>query len=112
MRSENPASGVPLRASDIMVKTVVFLLRFSRLALPMTPMFTEYRPVLTMMPASRLSTPILVWRKAVTRPLSMPAHMAAGMLRSGWPASTKTAAVAAPRVKQPSVERSQTLSIE
>ena len=47
-------------------------------ALPITAMFTEYRAVLTMMPASRLLTPMRVCSTAVIRPESMPASMAAG----------------------------------
>ena len=85
---------------------------FSSDAPPITAMLTEYSPVLTMMPASRLSMPILVCKRAVTKPESTPAHIAAGMDKYGCPAMATTAPTAAPSVKQPSVERSQTLSME
>ena len=78
----------------------------------MTAMLTEYRPVLTMMPDSRLSTPIFVWRMAVTKPEPAPASMAAGIDSQGWPAMATAAPTAAPKVKQPSVDRSQTFSME
>ena len=78
----------------------------------MTAMLIEYSPVLTMMPASRLSTPILVCSRAVTKPEQLPASMAAGIASRGWPLSATTAPTVAPSVKQPSVDRSQTLSIE
>ena len=78
----------------------------------MTATFTEYSPVLTMMPARRLSMPSLVWSRAVTKPEHIPAIIAAGMDSRGCPAAATTAPTAAPRVKQPSVDRSQTLSME
>ena len=65
-----------------------------------------------MMPDSRLSMPILVCSRAVRKPESMPAHIAAGIESQGWPASATTAPTVAPKVKQPSVDRSQTFSIE
>ena len=71
-----------------------------------------YSPVLTMMPASRLSTPSLVWSSAVIRPDRMPAPMAAKMARTGWPLMATTDPTAQPRVKQPSVDRSHTPSME
>ena len=63
------------------------------------------------MPASRLFTPMRVCKKAVTKPEITPASIAAGMDRNGWPARATTAPTAAPSVKQPSVDRSQTFSI-
>ena len=107
----HPASAVPARASLSAVKTVAVLLRFKSEAPPMMAMLTEYRPVLTMMPESRLSMPMRVWSVAVTRPESTPAHIAAGRDKYGCPARAATAPVTAPRVKQPSVDRSQTPSI-
>ena len=44
--------------------------------------------------------------------LSIPAAMLAGMDSQGCPAMATTAPTAAPNVKQPSVDRSQTFSIE
>ena len=64
-----------------------------------------------MMPASRLSTPSFVCNIAVTKPEHTPAAIAAGIARYGCPESTTIAPTAAPRVKQPSVDRSQTLSM-
>ena len=40
-----------------------------------------------------------------------PAAMAAAMDRKGWPEMATTAPTAAPRVKQPSVDRSHTFSM-
>ena len=65
-----------------------------------------------MMPERRESTPIRVWRVAVTKPETIPAPMAAGMLSSGWPETATTAPTTAPRVTQPAVERSHTPSME
>ena len=65
-----------------------------------------------MMPASRLSIPIFVCKNAVTKPERTPAAIAAGIESRGWPDTATIAPTTAPRVKQPSVERSQTLSIE
>ena len=79
------------------VNTVSVLFMFSSDEPPMIHMFTEYSPVFTMMPASRLFTPIRVCSVAVTRPDSMPAPIAAGMDSQGWPAMATTAPTAAPR---------------
>ena len=95
-----------------MVNTVSVLFMFRSEELPITAMLMEYRPVLTMMPDRRLSMPILVCSRAVTKPESIPASIAAGIASHGWPASATTAPTVAPSVKQPSVERSQTFSIE
>ena len=65
---------------------------------PITARLTVYSPVLTMMPARMLSTPSLVWRKAVTKPDSTPASMAAGRARKGCPARVTVAPTAKPRV--------------
>ena len=65
---------------------------------PITARLTVYSPVLTMMPARMLSTPSLVWRKAVTKPDSTPASMDAGRARKGWPARVTVAPTAKPRV--------------
>ena len=65
-----------------------------------------------MIPASRLLTPIFVCKTAVMSPESIPAAMAAAMARYGCPAMATAAPTAAPNVKQPSVERSQTSSME
>ena len=94
------------------VKTVSVLFMFSSEAPPMMAMLTEYSPVLTTIPARRLSTPIRVWRIAVTKPETMPAPIAAGRDSQGCPARATTAPTTAPRVKQPSVDRSQTPSME
>lgn len=59
-----------------------------------------------MMPARMEGTPILVWRKAVTKPAAAPAAMAAGTAKTGWPAMHTVTDTAAPRVKAPSVVRS------
>ncbi len=79
---------------------------------PITAIFTEYSPVLTIMPERRLSIPMRVCSRAVTNPEHIPASMAAGRDSSGWPDTATTAPTAAPSVKQPSVDRSQTLSME
>ena len=102
----------PTPASLSAVNTVSVLFMLSSDEPPMTAMLMEYSPVLTMMPLSRLSMPIFVCNRAVTKPESTPAHMAAGSDKYGCPAMATTAPTAAPKVKQPSVERSQTLSIE
>ena len=65
-----------------------------------------------MMPESRLLTPIFVCSTAVTSPESMPASIAAGIERYGCPAMAIAAPTVAPSVKQPSVDRSHTPSIE
>ena len=78
----------------------------------MTAMFIEYSAVFTIIPANRLSTPSLVCRIAVTKPEQIPASMAAAMDKNGCPAIAAAAPTAAPSVKQPSVDRSQTLSME
>ena len=109
--SYRPARGVPASRALALEKMVSVLFIFNKEAPPMTAMFTEYRPVLTMMPASRLSTPIFVWSMEVTKPDTAPASMAAGMDSQGWPAMATAAPTAAPKVKQPSVDRSQTLSM-
>ena len=44
-------------------------------------------------------------------PEHTPAPMAAKMARKGWPEMATTAPTAAPRVKQPSVDRSHTFSM-
>lgn len=53
---------------------------------PMTARLIVYRPVFEMMPARMLSTPRRVCKKAVMKPESIPAAMAAGSARSGCPA--------------------------
>ena len=102
----------PFSASFSRLNTVSVLFMFNSEEPPMIQMFTEYSPVFTMMPASRLFTPMLVCSTAVTSPDSMPAAMAAGMDSQGCPAMATTAPTAAPSAKQPSVDRSQTFSIE
>ena len=94
------------------VNTVPALFMFSMLDPPIMAMFTEYSPVFTIMPASRLFTPILVCSMAVMKPEATPASMAAGMDKYGCPDMATAAPTTAPSVKQPSVERSHTLSIE
>ena len=110
--SSLPFNGVPASASFIMVNTVVVRFILIRDDPPMTAIFTEYNAVFTMIPASRLSTPSFVCRIAVTNPDVTPAAMAAAMDRNGCPLTATTAPTAAPKVKQPSVERSQTFSME
>ena len=106
-----PEKGVSASQPFTILKMVSALLRLSSEAPSMTAILTEYRPVLTIIPASRESTPIRVCKNAVRKPEQTPAAMAAGMDSHGWPASATAAPTAAPRVKQPSVDRSQTLSI-
>ena len=72
----------------------------------------EYKPVFTIIPASRLSTPIFVCKNPVTKPEQIPASIAARIDKKGCPLTATAAPTAAPKVKQPSVERSQTFSIE
>lgn len=48
---------------------------------------------------------------AVTKPEHTPAAIAAGIARYGCPEMTTIAPTAAPSVKQPSVDRSHTLSM-
>ena len=110
--SSLPFSGVPESASFIIVNTVVVRFILIKDEPPMTAMFTEYNAVFTMIPASRLSTPSFVCRIAVTNPDIIPAAIAATIDRKGCPLTATTAPTAAPKVKQPSVERSQTFSIE
>ena len=112
MISSLPFSGVPESASFIMENTVTVRFILMREDPPITAIFTEYKAVFTIIPASRLSTPSLVCRIAVTKPDSTPASIAAITDRNGWPLTATTAPTAAPKVKQPSVERSQTFSIE
>ena len=104
--------GLFFRASLVRLNTVAVLFMFNWALLPVMAMFTEYRPVLTTMPASRLCTPMRVCSTAVTKPLRLPASMAAGMDSQGWPLRATMAPTAAPRVKQPSVDRSHTFSME
>ena len=110
--SSLPFKGVPASASFIMVNTVVVRFILMREEPPMTAIFTEYKAVFTMIPASRLSTPSFVCKMAVTNPDVTPAAIAATMDRNGCPLTATTAPTAAPKVKQPSVERSQTFSME
>ena len=107
-----PARGVPASTDFTIENTVGVLVRLMRAAPDMMAMFTEYSPVLTMMPASRLLMPSLVCSRATTKPEHTPASMAAERERKGWPAAATMAPMVAPRVKQPSVDRSQTLSME
>ena len=79
---------------------------------PMTARLIVYRPVFEMMPARMLSTPRRVWKKAVMKPESIPAAMAAGSARSGCPAMVSIAPTAQPSVKQPSVDRSAMFRME
>ena len=60
------------------LNTVSVLFILSSDAPPITAMLMEYSPVFTIMPASRLSMPSFVCSRAVTKPDSTPAHMAAG----------------------------------
>ena len=106
------SSGEPLRASRIFTNIVGVRFMFRIAELPIIARFIEYSPVLTIIPARRLFMPIRVCRNAVIKPESIPASIAAGILRSGCPPIATTAPTAAPRVKQPSVERSQTFNIE
>ncbi len=103
---------VAARARLAQVNTVSVLFMLSSEELPITAMLIEYSPVFTMMPERRLSMPIFVCKIAVTKPESIPASMAAGIDSQGCPASATTAPTVAPSVKQPSVDRSHTLSIE
>ena len=91
-----PASGVPASADFIRENTVCVLLRLSSDAPPIMAMLMEYSAVFTMMPANRLLMPMRVCKTASI----------------GCPVIAVTAPVTAPSVKQPSVERSQTFSIE
>ena len=79
---------------------------------PITARLMVYRPVLTMMPAMMLSTPRRVCRKAVTKPESTPAAMAAKRASTGWPVTATWQQTAHPNVKQPSVDRSAMFRIE
>ena len=66
------------------MEKIVVVLFMARVALlPVSAMFTEYRAVFTTMPASRLCTPILVCRVAVTKPEIIPASIAAGSESQG-----------------------------
>ena len=53
-------NGVSISTSFILVNTVSVLLRLSSDELPITAILMEYNPVFTIIPASRLSIPILV----------------------------------------------------
>ena len=64
-----------------------------------------------MIPANRLSIPILVCSTAVTNPEHIPAPIAAAIDRYGCPEMATTAPTAAPNVKQPSVDRSHTFNM-
>ena len=79
---------------------------------PITARLTVYRPVLTMMPAMMLSTPRRVCKKAVMKPDSTPAAMAAKRASTGWPATATWQQTAQPNVKQPSVDRSAMFKTE
>ena len=107
-----PAKGVPASAALARVKTVPVLFRASWALLPEIAMLTEYSAELTTMPASRDCTPMRVCSRAVTNPDREPASRAAGSERIGWPDRATIAPTTAPRVKHPSVDRSQTFSIE
>ena len=56
--------------------------------------------------------PIFVCKRAVTKPETIPIAIAAGIARNGCPESATDAPTTAPSVKQPSVERSHTFSME
>ena len=71
----------PLSISLALVNTVSVLFMFSIEEPPITPIFTEYSAVLTIMPESRLFTPILVCKMAVIKPDATPESIAAGMER-------------------------------
>ena len=88
--------GVPLSRLLSTVNTVSVLFMFRSDEPCITAMFTEYSPVFTMMPASRLFTPIRVCRSAVTNPDSTPAPIAAGSDSQGCPEIATTAPTAAP----------------
>ena len=107
-----PASGVPASADFIRENTVCVLLRLSSDAPPIMAMLMEYSAVFTMMPANRLLMPMRVCKTETISPDSSPAAIAAKIASIGCPAIAVTAPVTAPSVKQPSVERSQTFSIE
>ena len=111
-RVDWPAKGVFFSKPLAMVNTVVVLFMLRVALLPLSAMFTEYSAVLTTMPASRLCTPMRICSVAVTKPDTMPASIAAGMDSQGYPASATSAPTTAPRVKQPSVLRSHTFSME
>ena len=83
MISSLPFSGVPESASFIMENTVTVRFILMREDPPITAIFTEYKAVFTIIPASRLSTPSLVCRIAVTKPDSTPASIAAITDRNG-----------------------------
>ena len=82
MSRDQSSRGLPLSRSRARVNTVVVVFRL-RMDLPMIKMLMVYRPVLTMIPARMLSTPSLVWSRAVRYPERMPAPMAAKMARIG-----------------------------
>ena len=107
-----PFKGVSARASFIMENTVSVRFILIREEPPITAMLMEYSPVFTIIPASRLSTPIFVCKNPVTKPEQIPASIAAIMDKKGCPLTATAAPTAAPKVKQPSVERSQTFSME
>lgn len=106
-----PASGVPASAVFMSENTVCVLLRLRSDAPSIMAMLMEYSAVLTMIPASRLLTPMRVCKTDTTSPDTSPAPIAAKTASTGWPAMAVTAPVTAPSVKQPSVDRSQTFSI-
>ena len=76
-----PPSAPPFSISLALVNTVSVLFMFSIEEPPITPILTEYSAVLTIMPESRLFTPILVCKMAVIKPDATPESMAAGMER-------------------------------
>ena len=107
-----PFRGVSARTSFIMENTVSVRFMLIREEPPITAMLIEYNPVFTIIPASRLSTPIFVCKNPVTKPEQIPASIAAIIDKKGCPLTATAAPTAAPNVKQPSVERSQTFSME
>ena len=81
IRRDCPCKAVPSSRARILVNTVAVLFIFSTDEPPITAMLTEYSAVLTMMPESRLLTPIFVCSSAVQKPDSTPAAIAAGSAR-------------------------------
>ena len=49
----------------------------------MIPILIEYKPVLTIIPANRLSIPAFVCSSAVVKPESIPASILAGIAKKG-----------------------------
>ena len=94
------------------MKTVAFLKAVTLLTLFVIAKIIEYSPVLTTIPARRESIPIYVCKIAVTTPDIIPAPIATSIERYGCPLHATVIPTNAPSVKQLSVDKSHTLSIE